>query len=470
MSFIGSMFSGSKGAGATAQGVSAGDVNAATNVANGAVTQQQNLNNQLAGQNGIGNQTAQYNQAQNLATGQGPNLAAAQLNQATNQAAQQQAGAMASAKGINPALAARQAATQGASMQQQAAGQAATTAAQQQLAGMQQAQGLANQQVNQQMAGTQNLNQAAQNEQANQISSLNNQNTSNTTIAAGNQSNQAGGLGGILGGAATALSGGLFASGGRIGYADGGPISSDAAPAPVSGPQSKAGQYLKVAGSGQAPSSQMSGAYRGGNAIGQAIGTGLKSVFGSKPATTPGGAEMPSESDVHASQYGAPGTTNENGLPTAQSTYDMYQSMPNAPAPDNAAIANRMANPQPDTNMGSTGPAPQPPASLARGGKVPVMVSPGEKYLTPHQAQAAKAGKVNPLTAGKTIPGKAKVKGDSYSNDIIPAKLEKGGLVIPRSVLQSEAPMREAIKFVHAHMAKGGMVGGMKSKRKAKSK
>ena len=69
-------------------------------------------------------------------------------------------------------------------------------------------------------------------------------------------------------------------------------------------------------------------------------------------------------------------------------------------------------------------------------------------------------GKENPLN-GKTIPGKAVKKGDSYDNDIVPATLEEGGCVIPRSVLQSDQPMKNAIKFVHAHMkkmAKGGKV------------
>lgn len=90
--------------------------------------------------------------------------------------------------------------------------------------------------------------------------------------------------------------------------------------------------------------------------------------------------------------------------------------------------------------------------AAAEGGKVPALVSPGEVYLKPEQAKAAAKGKVDPIKAGEKIPGKAKVKGNSYANDTVPKTLEEGGLVLPKSVMESKNPHWEAHKFVQAHM------------------
>lgn len=91
---------------------------------------------------------------------------------------------------------------------------------------------------------------------------------------------------------------------------------------------------------------------------------------------------------------------------------------------------------------------------MAEGGQVPAMVSPGEKFLKPNEAQAVAQGKANPMRVGEQIPGQAKVKGDSYKNDTVPKKLEEGGVVIPRSVMDSKNPAKGAADFVRAVMAK----------------
>lgn len=93
---------------------------------------------------------------------------------------------------------------------------------------------------------------------------------------------------------------------------------------------------------------------------------------------------------------------------------------------------------------------------MAKGGQVPAMVSPEEKYLKPQEAKAVAGGKVNPMSVGETIPGKAPVKGDSLKNDVVHKKLEVGGVVIPRSVMQSKNPAKGAADFVRAVMAKKG--------------
>ena len=95
--------------------------------------------------------------------------------------------------------------------------------------------------------------------------------------------------------------------------------------------------------------------------------------------------------------------------------------------------------------------------SLAMGGQVPAMVSPGERYLPPTEVEKVKEGKKPAYKAGEMIPGQAKVKGDSLKNDTVPATLEEGGIVIPRSVMQSKNPEESARKFVAAVMAKQKM-------------
>jgi len=78
------------------------------------------------------------------------------------------------------------------------------------------------------------------------------------------------------------------------------------------------------------------------------------------------------------------------------------------------------------------------PVKYARGGQAPVV---GEQLAA----------------QGKLVPGKAKVKGNSYANDTVDAKLSPGEVVIPRSVMQSADPAGNSAKFVAAIMAKNGM-------------
>ncbi len=91
------------------------------------------------------------------------------------------------------------------------------------------------------------------------------------------------------------------------------------------------------------------------------------------------------------------------------------------------------------------------------GKKVAAKVSPGERYLSPRDVKKVAQGKASPLKAGKKIPGKAKIKGDDYANDTVPMQLEAGGIVIPRSVINSRDPGGNAAKFVEAILAKQSM-------------
>lgn len=98
------------------------------------------------------------------------------------------------------------------------------------------------------------------------------------------------------------------------------------------------------------------------------------------------------------------------------------------------------------------------------GGKaVPAMVSPGERYLPPRDVKKVAQG-ANPLAVGEKIPGKVKQKGDHYSNDTVPKTLQEGGVVIPKSVLESKNPHAESYKFVNAILAKKGHLPRKKAK------
>lgn len=101
--------------------------------------------------------------------------------------------------------------------------------------------------------------------------------------------------------------------------------------------------------------------------------------------------------------------------------------------------------------------APVPAAPYAEGGQVPAMLSPGERYLPPSEVEKVKEGKKEAVSAGRKVPGKAKVSGDDLRNDTVPANLEEGGIVIPRSVMNSKDPAEQARKFVAAIIAKQQM-------------
>jgi hypothetical protein len=94
------------------------------------------------------------------------------------------------------------------------------------------------------------------------------------------------------------------------------------------------------------------------------------------------------------------------------------------------------------------------PMAAAQGGRVPALVSPGERYLPPAEVKKVASGQKSPMKAGEKIPGNPKVPGNSYANDTVPKTLQSGGIVIPNSVMQSKNPAKEASKFVAAILAK----------------
>lgn len=160
-----------------------------------------------------------------------------------------------------------------------------------------------------------------------------------------------------------------------------------------------------------------------------AIGGGAASGGGSKSS---GGEEEEEEDDAEGGMAGRNLSTNSysSQLHThLQSISDIYH-----------------------PHMSQTAEPKQFNQEYAEGGKVKAMVSPGEKFLKPKDVKKVVEGKAKPMEVGETIPGKPKVSGakNSYANDIVPKKLEIGGIVLPRSVTKSKDPGKSASEFVMA--------------------
>ena len=419
---------------------------------------QQSFLQALQAQHGIQNQANVFNQLQGVANGTGPNPAKAQLAQATGANVANQAALAAGQRGAgsNAGLIARQAAMQGAGLQQQAAGQAATLQANQSLNTLNQLGALSTNQVQQQQNAQNAYNQAAQGEQQNILGAIGAQNNANIGMQS-NLNNVSGQLANTVSGQQADLIGNLAGGAGSAlisSFADGGEVEDQSEPdsgftmpsSPLSdtlaglnaaipasslsnGPTSAVGQHFMnqqdaskpdivqgMQSSSSKPKSALGGAGNIlGKGMGSLVGQGLSAagdyIFG-------GGL---------SSGFGA----------LAGGAGDAIGAAAANPAVDDAAVA----------------------VLAAKGGKVKALLSPGEKYLPPSKVDAVAKGKIDPMKAGKTVPGKPKIKGakNSYANDIVPAELEEGGIVLPRSVTQSKNPEWAAHKFVLDVMAKKGL-------------
>jgi hypothetical protein len=256
----------------------------------------------------------------------------------------------------------------------------------------------------------------------------------------GGKSGGGGGGGGIM----SLLA--LMADGGEVRhmYADpSGPVSpTDSAPTTDSGytGQSKFGNFLhsqKV----KAQNTPTAETPKFGNPGADAL---YKGIVGP-------GKQAPTASPSQATQ----GT----GMSTSAKDYKGYdasgftpEQMANSAAQTNAANMGGLPAQEQATQSSFYNPTPADEPSMAKGGKVPALLSPGEIYLTPKKAkEVAKEGK-DPIKSGKKVPGKPKYPGNDYRNDVVKANLDEGGLVIPNKVMQSPNAHWEALKFVRNHI------------------
>lgn len=388
---------------------------------------QQNAN--LANENNL--QSMLLNQA----NGAGVNPAQNMLNQATSQNIKTAAGLAASTKGISPALAARDAANTAANLNQTAAGQAATMNANQRLGALGQLGGLQGQ-IGQQNIAQQGIETGAINAgRSLQSNNLNQANAINAGVSQQNANASAGAFGGAANAAGSVL--GLFAEGGEV--------------LDPNGPKSHFGRHIKK--------------YADGGDV-----TGLVNAVHLFDSKSNNDNKNPfAVTEDQAAGYKAFGdklfgrtapTDTSNAIQGAQNMVNATPSISEPMFGGPSQVAPMSAAPQVgDSAFGSAPAAPSLGTfSLAMGGRVPAKVSPGEVYLNPTKVEKlSKMGDkkgVVALKEGEKIPGKAKVKGDSYKNDTVPRELEEGGIVLPRHVTQSKNPSLEAAKFVDAVMAK----------------
>lgn len=364
------------------------------------------------------NQSALAQQYGDLAAGKGPNPAQAMLNQSTGQNVANQAALQAGQRGAsgNVGLMARQAGHQGAQIQQQAAGQGASMQAQQQLGAMGQQAGIYGQQGQEAIGGL-GAYEAAINS-ANQIN-------------AGSAESRAKYGQGFGGGLLTGV-GSMLAEGGEVepqkfamGGMGGGDYMSPQTSMPSSGgaPNSFVGQFLS--GSGGSGTGQSKGG-PGGHGI---ISGFLKNLGKNKTEVNPSSG---------AQSLGSNSSYNQNLTPFGNS---MASNPGMAAGNAGYAGADMGAADAAGSELGSA-------AAVDAGAEEGGAASIAEMF-------AAKGGRVQKLKSqGGHVPGQAKVKGNSYSNDHVKALLSPGEIVIPRSVTQSKDPINGAAAFVRDVLAK----------------
>lgn len=325
--------------------------------------------------------------------GEGPNPALDQLRLTTDQNVRQQAAMAAGAKGINPALAARLVGQQGAGIQQQSAGQAALQAAQQQVAAQQLGGGLLGQQIGQR------------------------------TQQAGINAQQ------------QALYAQLLA--GTLGQQRGQDITQ-------ASNQGQAGLNLLTANTNaealrrqaqQAYQNQIANIYNSMNAVnagvasqnaatnfqyGQGAMAGLSSALGAGLGMNEGGMVDPFKSAIRKKMAdgGMANFLNYQQDPMAAMYGQLSQS---------AAAVNK---------AGEQGTKSMQNLSLGLGEKLKGIFDKGPIEMADQSATPAVLTMMAASDGGK-VEGNAKVEGDSEENDIVPALLSPGEIVIPRSALES---------------------------------
>lgn len=455
------------------QGTNSTQLNNAYTGAQGGLGAQGSLQSTLApqAQSAVNAQNTLSQQYANEAAGQGPNPAQAELAQATGQNVAATNAAIAGARGgsQNIGLLARQAAQAGANTQQNAVGQAATLQAQQQLAAQNAQANLANNQISQTGQATTGLNSAQQNEQgilqnantsANNaaVSQQGNINNVNASTSAANQ-NMAGNL---FGGITSALSSvsSLFAEGGEVDAPNLGTVSDSsdsASPGPTIGSDPLPADQTNFASAVNKPSNPLGGSggaggiaalaalARGGSVSRMAGGGGP--IVGNPLLANPSYSGPVSFAGQYLNQSSATSGPNIGSSSLPGGTSDLSKSAKvsgskSSNAPPSNTGAGDFVTPDDATAAGIQ------PATGGLGDVSGVMAVARGGFVPDHNMKAG--GRVIPKNAAE----KAKVKGDSYSNDTVPAMLSAGEVVIDRDTMKDPGPMGQMARLLAAHLNK----------------
>ncbi len=435
------------------------------------IKQQQDFVTALTNQGGLANQSSVFNQLQGVANGTGPNPAQAMLANSTGANVANQAALMAGQRGAsqNTGLIARQAAQTGAGIQQGAAGQAAQMQANQSLNAMNSMGNIANTQVQQQQAGLTGLNQNSLQQQANLLGMQGNINSANAGLAGNRMGQQPGMIGNLMG--AVGSVGNLFGGGG--GDAAGG-IGDVAGGAGDVGGIADAGTALVAQGGMIRKPMASGGSIQPAQQIQDVSSQSVDPTTQAGPSSNvgkmfTGQTETPAPAPAKGGGGGGDilgGMGNMAGTAMkGLESWGEHEAMPyitdffggllSSGAGATGAMAGGAADAIPAMlPAAGEGAVEVAPVMLAaKGGIVPALVSKGEHLLNPRDVKKVAQG-ADPLSIGKKVPGKPKFPGNDYRNDVVPKKLEEGGIVIPNAILQGKNPHWEAMRFVHATMAK----------------
>ena len=473
-----------------------------------------------AGQAGQVNaqQTGFNQQLQNQVNGSGPSLAQNQFNKNNQQNMASAASGAASARGVNPALAQRMAGQNAAAMNNQAAGEAAQIRSQEQLG----AEGMLGQNLQAQRAGSlqqfgnatsaytsaQQMNQqtAAQNAELD----MQGQQINAQTAAANAKSNQ-GMLGGLVGGAGSAMYQGgevaHMASGGApsssLGIANGaqanplggiamailmsllkGGKQKDATGAQVKNWTGPGAPWYMNPGNAKSatPSDAVSDKLQGPASVAPSMDLQEPSLghsyFHPQSSISPGDLRAPS-ADVGYSQPGLGVDSSDGAFKTGSIADDLAntlhsgysrgyggpmnaqsESKPPADSSDAAfssgSIADDIANSlHKGYSQGDGG-----PMNYDEGGSVlPLQENNTDTSLNPEAAPAAPAKDDNGIGGilsavasiferGGTVPGEPVVHHNSIKNDFVPAMLSPKEIVLPLDVTEADDAPRKAAEFV----------------------
>ena len=392
-------------------------------------------------------------QYQNTIAGTGPNAAQTQFAANTSQNVANQDAMAAGQRGAasNVGLLERQAAQQGANTEQQAAGQAATTQANQQIAAQQNLANLATTQSGQATNAVTNLNQAQQNEQnilqgANtaynnaEVGMQSNLNSTNAQTAAANQNMQ----GNLISSVASGI-GSVFAKGGEVkGYADGGytqvvsagnggPQIPNVSQLPEYNPKNMYNPKQKDK-TPDAPDLDLPELQQPN---GMLSGTQQPNVtITNNPNLNTQYAPAPTANDLQAPTGML--SSNENGFADGMNSIISKWKGGECKGPYQSHVANFMYG-----------------GGMAKGGKVPVLLSPKEVKLTPDQVKEVVEKDADPMKIGYHVPGKDKVKGkDSKKNDFVPDEAEEGSVIVPIHISTHKKASEKSRKFVKNVAAK----------------
>jgi hypothetical protein len=355
------------------------------------------LNNVFQGQNNLAGVL------QSQMNGGGPSPEMLEAQRMNENAIKSNTGMIASQKGISPAMAARLAAENSAGMQQQAAGQGAMMGMNKQLSvqnALQNLYGTQGNQANTASSTVQNALGAFNNANVGMYSNMNN---ANQATNAQNAATAGGLVGGLAGGISSAVSS-LFAEGGEV---------------------QSPGIYKENPKLAKVPQAQR---FDSGGAVQPSWG------YGMQPSIDSGAANM-------ANKYIAAG-----GAALEKGISGLFNPMGKSGGGDSGGGSmDGMAMAGGPMDAGGGGGGLGALALLAaNGGEIPDHLHHMANLYHPDFG-----GKLMELKAkGGSVPGKAEVPGNSYKNDTVPAMLSPGEIVLPRTVTQSQDPVKAAADFV----------------------